>query len=116
MTLSSLSDLEIPNKYSTELLVVNDGSDDETQMILDYFNINSIRLAKNTGRANARQTGLENARGKYIIQADGDTLYPPKWGLSFVESLRDHKVSMVYGNHAFLTKTRIEKLILPLHI
>lgn len=116
MTLSSLSELEIPEKYPAELLIVNDGSEDKTQDILDYFNINSIRLNKNAGRANARQTGLENARGKYIIQADGDTLYPPKWGLSFVESLKDHKISMAYGDHAFISKNRTERLILPLHL
>ena len=116
MTLSSLSDLEIPDNYPAELRIVNDGSEDKTQEILDYFKINSITLSENMGRASARQTGLENAQGEYIIQADGDTLYPPKWGLAYIESLKDRSISLTYGDHAFITKNRIERWVIPLHI
>lgn len=59
-----------------ELLLIDDGSTDNSSNICDEFaNIdNRIRVfhQKNQGVAMARQTGINNARGEYSIHADSD--------------------------------------------
>lgn len=58
-----------------EVIVVNDGSTDSTQEILDtYVKSGSIRVINtgNKGPANARNVGIDTAHGEYIMFADSD--------------------------------------------
>ena len=57
-----------------ELLVINDGSTDSTQEIVDSFRDERIRsiYQPNGGVALARQKGLEMARGRFSIFVDSD--------------------------------------------
>jgi len=64
-----------------EIIIVNDGSTDETQKIIDWYdknyeNIVSIQK-ENGGVADTRNVGIENARGKYIAFMDNDDLIRP---------------------------------------
>lgn len=69
--------------YETwELLLVEDGSTDETvQKIADYVaagqetRIRLIRQAGNSGAARARNRGLSEAKGQYIAYLDADDLW-----------------------------------------
>jgi len=59
-----------------EIICVNDGSPDNSQAIVDeykgrYSNIVSI-IQKNKGLGGARNTGIENAKGDYIMFVDSD--------------------------------------------
>src|ERR1035437_4164919 len=58
-----------------EIIIVNDGSTDTyTNQILKKFNQPCIRLiqTKNQGLAEARNTGIKNSEGKYILPLDAD--------------------------------------------
>ena len=59
-----------------EIICVNDGSTDNTPQILSDFaeKYSEIRVINQTngGLSNARNTGIENARGKYIAFVDSD--------------------------------------------
>lgn len=60
-----------------ELLIVNDASTDETGKIIENYcseNIRIFNLSDNSGVSVARNTALENARGKYIAFLDDDDL------------------------------------------
>ncbi|PLX07012.1 MAG: hypothetical protein C0596_12830 [Marinilabiliales bacterium] len=74
----SLNDIEL----TYELILVNDGSTDETNDILCKFNANSnvkiITLIKNYGQSIANRAGIENATGKYILCMDGDLQHKPE--------------------------------------
>lgn len=60
-----------------EIVVVNDGSTDTTQRIVDYYagkdpRVVSVRLEKNAGRSEARNVGIERAEGEVILVLDAD--------------------------------------------
>jgi glycosyltransferase involved in cell wall biosynthesis len=64
-----------------EVILINDGGcdlpEEELDTILGDIHLNYIRLQKNSGRARAGNTGIENAKGDYIgFLDDDDTLYP----------------------------------------
>lgn len=103
-TLSSLAELKLPDTISTELLVVNDNSQDRTSEILDSLGVAELYLPVNMRPKGARQQGLEAAKGDIILQADADTLYPDNWGLSYIKSLEDASTSLVYGSHSFISE------------
>jgi len=103
-TLSSLSELSLPDKVRTELLVVNDASKDNTSQILDSLGVKELYLPENLRPKGARQKGLEMAQGEIILQADADTLYPVDWGLSYLKNLENPATALVYGAHSFVSE------------
>lgn len=62
-----------------ELIIVDDGSVDSTAQILETFTDRRIHIIrqKNSGEANARNVGLNNAHGEYIAFLDADDTYLP---------------------------------------
>jgi glycosyltransferase involved in cell wall biosynthesis len=64
------------NQSGFELIVVDDGSTDNTQKILQKFpDIRSISLPENRGVSYARNRGIEVARGSLICFLDSDDLW-----------------------------------------
>ncbi|MDU4936124.1 MAG: glycosyltransferase family A protein, partial [Peptostreptococcaceae bacterium] len=59
-----------------EIIVVNDGSTDNTINIINNFAKNDVRIKvidkKNGGLIEARKSGLARASGEYILFLDGD--------------------------------------------
>lgn len=61
------------NNY--EIIIVNDGSTDNTSKILESYKSNKkikIINQENKGLSNARNTGVSNAKGDYILFIDSD--------------------------------------------
>ena len=112
-TLSSFS--ELTPRVPTELLVVNNNSNDRTQEILDRCGVNSI-FQPIQGRTYARQLGLEKAKGKIILSADADSIYPADWGNQFVQTLLNREnVAVVYGRYSFIPSKSINRIGLAMH-
>ena len=73
-----------------EIVIVNDGSTDDTQKIIDWYdknyeNVVSIQK-ENGGVADTRNVGIEHAKGKYIAFLDNDDLIRPDMISSLYET------------------------------
>ena len=65
------------NNILTEIIVVNDGSTDQTKNILENIeNIKLINHPYNKGYGAALKSGIKKAQGEYILIIDGDGTYP----------------------------------------
>lgn len=74
--LRSLENQSVP-KEAFEVMVVNDGSEDETSAFLEGyrpdFTLKVITHPRNLGRAAARNSGAKEAAGEILIFLDGDS-------------------------------------------
>lgn len=79
-----------------ECIIVNDGSPDNTsevsrELIAKYFDKKIILLEKeNGGLADARNFGIRNSKGKYILPLDADDLINPEMLKKTVDLLEKH--------------------------
>ena len=78
-------------QYTTDVIVVNDGSTDTTSDIIkSYVSIDSIHVSKNKGKGNALQLGFKKAIEKgfhYAITIDSDGQHFPDDIPVFLEEL-----------------------------
>jgi len=74
-TMEGLQKLDYPNY---EVIVVNDGSTDDTAEIASAYDFKLIST-ENRGLSNARNTGLFNATGEIIAYIDDDAYPDPQW-------------------------------------
>ncbi|OIP23647.1 glycosyl transferase family 2 [bacterium CG_4_10_14_0_2_um_filter_33_32] len=56
----------------SEIIVVNDGSKDKTEMIARNKHVKLINLQENKGKAYAMAEGLKEAKGEFCLFIDGD--------------------------------------------
>ena len=59
-----------------EVIVVDDGSKDDTATIAKKFNVTLLQHEKNRGKGAALKTGFKNAQGEYVVFIDADGTYP----------------------------------------
>tara|TARA_Y100001980_G_C14554868_1_gene342283 strand:+ start:2490 stop:3149 length:660 start_codon:yes stop_codon:yes gene_type:complete len=62
------------NKKEYEIIVVNDGSTDNSLEIIDSFGDDIVKISytKNRGLAYASNRGIRKAKSKYIVRVDSD--------------------------------------------
>lgn len=75
-----------------ELVIVNDGSDDESADYLNQLNDERVFVIhqENRGIAHAANTGIENAQAEFIARFDADDLMHPKRLQLHLDYLREH--------------------------
>ena len=74
-TLDHLRILDYPNY---EVIVVRDGSTDQTAEIVSEYDVRLIST-ENRGLSNARNTGWQEANGKIVAYIDDDAYPDPHW-------------------------------------
>ncbi len=69
--------------YTFELLIVNDGSNDGTQAVIERLaasdrRVAYVELSRNFGKENAMLAGFDHATGQCAVIMDADLQHPPK--------------------------------------
>ncbi len=81
-------------KYTFEILLVNDGSIDDTWVIIEelslkYKQVKGIDLAGNYGQTIALRAGLENSTGDIVVMMDGDLQHDPAYIPEFLRYIEE---------------------------
>ena len=101
-------------KKPTELLVINNNSTDATADLLKRLDVVTIN-EKTQGISFARQAGLQNAKGKYFLNADGDSIYPQGWIDCYVGVLQNPEIVCAYGTYSFIPGKNNSRFALALY-
>lgn len=116
--LNSILQQEFPDLSKLEVIVVNDGSKDNTKKVaLEILNsergkrINWFFIDQNNGGVSvARNVGLEKARGEYIRFLDGDDMVTPDSTKKLIDASKEFGSDFVFGK--FVMKTAKGKIIM----
>ena len=85
-----------------EHIIVNDGSTDATMEIIEKYAekhqcVKPLHMTQNVGRARARNTGMEAARGRYIFFLDSDDYLPETALTNLYEVAEKEEADIVFG-------------------
>lgn len=92
-----------------ELIVVNDCSTDNSKKIIEEEikkdnKIKLINLKENSGVAIARNTGIDNAKGKYIAFLDADDLWEKEKLEKQIEFMSKNEYEFTFTGYEFADK------------
>ncbi|MBN2067355.1 MAG: glycosyltransferase family 2 protein [Candidatus Diapherotrites archaeon] len=95
--LDGMLKLNYPNDF--EVIVVNDGSTDNTREMLKEFGkdkrIKAIDFEKNQGVCNARNAGIAKAKFPVLVNMDHDCIPEKGWLKQLVAAFEDERVGAV---------------------
>ena len=109
-TCNSIINYNKKNKTNYDILVINDGSKDNTEQILRENNIKHIELVHNLGIGGAVQTGYKYAFDNnydIAIQFDGDGQHDVKYVQNIIKPIEQGNANMVIGSR-FIDKNSSE--------
>ena len=85
-----------------EVILIDDGSPDSCGAICDAYALRDTRVRvihqTNAGAANAKNTGLDTARGDYIAFADSDDWVEPDWIEKMLQAAQTQDAQVVECN------------------
>lgn len=112
-----LDSIMIQLEENYELLLINDGSKDDSEMILREYEKkypNNVRVIskENEGAAKTRNLGIKEARGKYICFIDNDDFVDKGYFINFLEAA-DEESDIVIGGYRRVELDKIRFQVIP---
>ena len=95
VALASLTRQEASEPY--DVIVVDDGSSDETQSVAREFGAQLVRFDQPRGLNAARNAGIEAAAADLIAFVDDDVDAPPGWLAALLAGARRHPGAQAFG-------------------
>ncbi|MDC0608768.1 glycosyltransferase family 2 protein [Candidatus Pelagibacter ubique] len=98
--------LQLKN-INKELIIVNDGSTDNTKKLLRKFSNERIRIInhiKNSGKGAAIRTAQKHVTGTHVIIQDADLEYEPSDYKNLLKPFKKKYISVVYGSRVLKKK------------
>ena len=86
--------------YSFHVIVVDDGSSDSTASIVKKYSSDKLSVIsqKNGGTSKARNTGINNSKGRYLMFVDSDDVLPPNTIQVLMEKALGNSSDIVEGS------------------
>ena len=94
-----------------ELIIVNDGSTDTSQSIIDHYTdprIRKINHTQNKGLVASLNEAINNAEGDFIVRMDADDIAFKDRVQKQVQYLLDHPAIDIVGTHAVFFETNTQ--------
>lgn len=99
----------------SEIIVVDDCSDDDTEEVITKIDnplIHYYRLSENKGAGGARNYGVRMASGEYIAFLDSDDCWTPDKIEKQMNYFEQHpEVGLVYSRYVFHSRVGIDRLV-----
>jgi glycosyltransferase involved in cell wall biosynthesis len=101
--LNKVLEVQLPENWKKEIIVVDDGSNDNTKNILKKYKdeVKIIFKNKNEGKGAALKEGLKHATGDYILIQDADLEYDPNDYIKLIEPINRNEAQIVIGIRKF---------------
>ena len=80
-----------------EIIVVDDGSTDDTVAKASRYNVRIIRHGENKGLAAARNTAVTNAKNEFVASLDADCVPSADWLERLMKNCTGEKIAGVGG-------------------
>ena len=100
-----------------EIILVDDGSKDNSGKICDEYAKKDERILvihkENAGQAKARNTGIDIAKGKYIMFLDADDMYEANTCEKMYNKAEEQQADYVSANYIMINENDEKR---PLHV
>ncbi len=100
---------ENKSKYPFEIIGINNRSKDNSEEVFKRAGV-PCYFEERKGCSAARQCGLDNAKGKYYIGIDSDTIYPPDYVDSIINTFEKYNPIAVNMSYRYLYTNNKERL------